>query len=499
VRIFAFMAVLALLVGLGAWNVSVAQPQPLKLALVIGNADYDANGRVDFAEAAIAASEANGFVPDLRNPPNDAADIRDALQAIGFKVKFLTNADAQTLRTALATFGAELASASDDAQVIIYYAGHAVQLDGANFLIPVGAKLPALDFSRMPSKQAQTILAGVAVPTGEVLDQFQGPAAPGLNLLILDSCRNNPWERRMRGLTRGPSQTRRMADLRANIARTIVAFATQPGDVAQDGIGRNSPYSGALKTKLVEPGTVLQILDLVGEAVQTATQGRQTPWFQCASVGRMCLFKCPETFEAALQDRCAVADSIWRSVSASSDPEVLKGFATSHADCPSLAVLATSRSRELQRGQEKALRDAEELNAYQSAVRSRSRVGYSSFVEKFPDSTHLEDVKRRLASCRRVDVSTGASVEADKTINVRKSLSPWGSWSSPMEQGFLCPVAWEKLQDVAERECKKIKGTFSSLDEGDEDWNDFTAVCVVDGVAHCSVRESETRSEERCD
>jgi uncharacterized caspase-like protein len=277
-----------------------AQAPPAKLALVIGNADYNGDARIDVSEAGLAASEAAGFVPDLRNPLNDAADIRDALKGIGFAVNYVENADGATMSTALANFGAKVAEAPTDAQVVIYYAGHAIQVDGANFLIPVGAKLPAADFSRMPSTQAQTILGRVAVSTNEVLDQFREPSAPGVNLLILDSCRNNPWERRMRGLSRTAAQTRGMADLRANIARTIVAFATQPGDIAQDGTGRNSPFAGELKQSLAKPGTVLEMLDGVGSAVQRATNSRQTPWFQSASIGQVCLAACAPSSSAAL-------------------------------------------------------------------------------------------------------------------------------------------------------------------------------------------------------
>lgn len=288
-RWMGWIAAAFLTLAAGAGN---AQAPPVKLALVIGNSDYDGDGRIDVSDAGVQKSEAGGYVPDLRNPLNDASDIRDALERIGFRVDFVKDADGAGMSTALAAFGARVAEAPEDAQVVIYYAGHAIQLDGANFLIPVKAQLPAADFSRMPSVQAQTILGRVAVSTGEVLDQFREPRSPGVNLLILDSCRNNPWERRMRGLSRGPSQTRGMADLRANISRTIVAFSTQPGDVAQDGAGRNSPFSAVLKDQIGSSGTVLQMLDRVGGSVQHVTGGRQTPWFQTPSIGEACLARC---------------------------------------------------------------------------------------------------------------------------------------------------------------------------------------------------------------
>lgn len=268
-----------------------AQAPTTKLALVIGNADYNGDGRVDVSDAGIAASEAAGFVPDLRNPMNDAADISDALTRVGFHVDTAINADGAAMSAALAAFGTKVASAPDDAQVVIYYAGHAIQVDGANFLIPVGARLPAADFARMPTNQVQTILRRVAVSTTELSEQLKQLRAPGANLLIFDACRNNPWEERVRGIGRSATQSRGLAEIAAP-PRTVIAFATAPGHTASDGGGRNSPFTSALKTWIGKPGTVLQILDSVGDEVQTTTGGRQTPWFQSASVGQVCLASC---------------------------------------------------------------------------------------------------------------------------------------------------------------------------------------------------------------
>ncbi len=272
--------------GLGS-----AQAPVTKLALVIGNADYNGDGRVDASATGIAASEAAGFVPDLRNPLNDASDIRDALVGVGFRVDLATNADGATMSSVLAAFGTKVAAAPDDAQVVIYYAGHAIQVDGANFLIPVGARLPAADFAAMPTNQVQTILRRVAVSTTEISEQLKQLRAPGANLLIFDACRNNPWEERVRGFGRSATLTRGLAEIAAP-PRTIIVFATAPGHTASDGGGRNSPFSGALKERLSKPGTVVEMLDSVGADVQSATGGRQTPWWQLSSIGQVCLAAC---------------------------------------------------------------------------------------------------------------------------------------------------------------------------------------------------------------
>ncbi len=284
VRLIAAAVVLA--AGMGN-----AQQTPQRLALIIGNADYNSDGRVDTTAQGIATSEAAGFVPDLRNPLNDATDIRDALAGVGFRVDLVTNADGATMSTALAAFGAKVAAAPDDVQVVVFYAGHAIQVDGANFLIPVGARLPAADFASMPTNQVQTVLRRVAVSTTEIGEQLKQLRAPGANLLIFDACRNNPWEERVRGIGRSATQTRGLAEIAAP-PRTIIAFATAPGHTASDGGGRNSPFTAALKTWIGKPGNIRDMLDGVGGEVQTATGGRQTPWVQSASVGQVCLAMC---------------------------------------------------------------------------------------------------------------------------------------------------------------------------------------------------------------
>ncbi|MDZ4778052.1 MAG: caspase family protein [Alphaproteobacteria bacterium] len=285
---FVLAAVLVLAAGMGD-----AQAPPVKLALVIGNADYDGDARIDASAAGAASSESRGFVPDLRNPLNDAGDIRDALTRIGFRVDHVTNADGAAMSAALAAFGTKVAAAPDTAQVVVYYAGHAIQVYGANFVIPVKAQLPAADFANMPTNQVQTILRRVAVSTTEITEQLKQLRAPGVNLLLFDACRNNPWETRVRGIGRSTAATRGLAEIAAP-PRTIIAFATAPGRTASDGGERNSPFAAALKTWVGKPGTILQTLDGVGEEVQTATGGRQTPWFQSASVGRVCLSSCSE-------------------------------------------------------------------------------------------------------------------------------------------------------------------------------------------------------------
>ncbi|MDX2198204.1 MAG: SUMF1/EgtB/PvdO family nonheme iron enzyme [Phycisphaerae bacterium] len=286
---------LAIVLAAGA---GTAQPAPVKLALVIGNADYDGDGRFEVGQAGAAASEAAGYVPDLRNPMNDASDLGDALTRIGFRVDRIYNADAAAMRAALAAFSTKVGAAPSNANVVVYYAGHAIQVDGANFIIPVKSRIPATNISSFTPKQIRESLRERLVSTDEILAVFQERRAPGLNLLMLDSCRTNPWAQAVaagRGVVAPliPGARLGMAELRPIVPRTIILFATSPDAVARDGDGRNSPFAIALISRVGRTGPVLDMLDGVGADVQLQTNGGQTPWFQGASIGRQaCLFLC---------------------------------------------------------------------------------------------------------------------------------------------------------------------------------------------------------------
>ena len=271
-----------------------------RLALVIGNSDYNRDGDLDDGNQSAAVIE-EGFASDLSNPVNDSADMRDALDKLHFEVTLVQNADALKLTDALFKFEEKINAAKENAIVVIYYAGHAIQVGGANFLLPVGAKLPEADLERLPPAQAELLISQVALPVQtSLLERLKDPDRDGLNLVILDSCRENPWGRLTvtrtagsRGGGEGGGRFRGLGEARIDLRRTALAFATKPGDVAADGIGRNSPYTAALLKLLPVPGlTVVNLLNDVSGEVEQSTKGRQVPWTNNPGMGKACLGAC---------------------------------------------------------------------------------------------------------------------------------------------------------------------------------------------------------------
>jgi hypothetical protein len=219
-----------------------------RVALVIGNANYT-------------------HVPSLENPVNDARIMADTLRAVGFKLVGdapQINLDDASFRRAVQSFGNELQGAD---VALFYFAGHGVQVRGGNYLVPVAAN---------PVREADVDFEMIDVSV--VLRQMESAGA-GLNLVILDACRNNPFG--ARGLRSSASG---LAQMQAPQG-TLISFATQPGNVALDGKDSNSPYTRALVQAIKKPGLdIFRTFNEVGLAVASSTGGAQQPWFSLSPI-----------------------------------------------------------------------------------------------------------------------------------------------------------------------------------------------------------------------
>lgn len=206
-----------------------------RLALVIGNSDYDS-------------------IP-LRNPVNDARLISDSLKAVGFQTTVKENLTLAEMKTAIRNFASELPSGGVG---LFYYAGHGVQINGRNFLIPT-------DFNA-----AESDVAKQSLDVDELLKTVTGKS--GLNIVILDACRNAPD-----GFTASNKQG--LAEIRNAPIGTFIAFSTAPGRTAKDGAGENSPYSEALAENLrLRPSRLEDVFIRTRIQVDAQTSGQQTPW-----------------------------------------------------------------------------------------------------------------------------------------------------------------------------------------------------------------------------
>ena len=200
----------------------------------------------------------------LRNPVYDAADMADALERCGFEVDKKLNVPQETIEDAIREFGSKLHEGTIG---LFYYSGHGVQVSGRNYLIPIGARI-------VKEKDVKY----KAVDLYQVLDEM-GSARNGLNIVILDACRDNPLQRSWRSKSQGLMRVE-------GPKGTLIAYSTAPGSVAEDGEGRNGTYTKHLLRAMNIQGLLVeQVFKEVLKAVDSETRGKQTPWMSSSFTG----------------------------------------------------------------------------------------------------------------------------------------------------------------------------------------------------------------------
>ncbi|WLR95623.1 caspase family protein [Shinella zoogloeoides] len=234
----------AMLILAGSASAAMAEE---RFALLIGNSRYE-----------VAAP--------LRNPENDIEMVAAALEKSGFSTRKATNVRHEAVLAVVDEFVKDV-EAADNPVVVVYFAGHGVQLDGENYLLAVDVKVGSSE-----EIKAHSLALGQLSTRLDALDSR-------LQIIVLDSCRDNPFEDQTRGLQRG------LAEAPEKLGK-LIAFSTSPGNVASDGDTGASPYASALAESIQIPGLALEgIFKRVRATVKERTGGKQEPWENSAVYG----------------------------------------------------------------------------------------------------------------------------------------------------------------------------------------------------------------------
>jgi hypothetical protein len=272
-----------LLIGAGV----VAQVSPCladkRVALVIGNSKYK-------------------NTPSLVNPENDATDVAEALREVGFQVTLRLDSEKRQMDQAVAQFARE---ASDSDAALFYYAGHGMQFEGHNYVMPVDAELQDEISLRYEMTSIDDVKAALE-------------RSNGVKIMVLDACRNNPLAAK---LVRSISAVSRDIPNVQGYARPektrgmIVVYATQADDVANDGAGRNSPFSTAFLKEIKEPGVEIgTMFRRIGGDVYQATNGHQSPELSISLV--------PEYY----LNQSETDQTIWARIRVTTDSAIIQKF-----------------------------------------------------------------------------------------------------------------------------------------------------------------------------
>ena len=260
---------------------AVAQAQETRVALVIGNSNYKNS--------------------PLKNPVNDARDMAAKLRGLGFTVIERNNLVVKQIGGTLREFRSKLTPGS---VALVYYAGHGLQIKGDNYFPTVVAEITGEE--DVPNQ---------SLAMRQIMDVL-GDAKTRLNLVFLDACRDNPYSRSFRSASKGLSKENAPSG-------TLISFATRPGSVAADGVGRNGLYTGALLDAMDNIGQPIeQVLKRVVTSVKAESKNQQEPWMEGSIEGDFCFGDCTSTVQVGISDDRA----LWESVKDSRDVNELKVY-----------------------------------------------------------------------------------------------------------------------------------------------------------------------------
>jgi hypothetical protein len=272
-----------LVLAIGCWLGCGSALAEKRVALVIGNGAYAHKAK-------------------LPNPAHDAEDVAAALKRGNFDVIFGADLRQAEMQEATIRF-ARAASTADVA--VFYYSGHAMQFNGVNYLMPIDAKLDdEADLKRFTR-------------VDDILNDLQ--QAKNLRILVLDSCRDNPLADNLRriGQGRGASVARGLSKMEAPLG-TIISFSTQAGQTAEDGKGRNSPYTAAFLKHIEEPHEIGDVFREISSDVYEVSGKAQLPELSLSIVGKFYLngpvsvTVATPPASSAPADPCAAAEVHWK-------------------------------------------------------------------------------------------------------------------------------------------------------------------------------------------
>ncbi|HEY3025165.1 MAG TPA: caspase family protein [Pyrinomonadaceae bacterium] len=399
-------------IGMLLWSPgSQAQQEPNR-QLVQTNAQRAGNAR---RIALVIGNGAYKNAAPLKNPPNDARDMAATLKQLGFTVASAINADQPTMKRLIREFGQQLKSGG---QGLFYYAGHGVQLRGRNYLIPANAEI-----------MSETDVEDQGVDLSLVLG-LMDEAENGLNIVILDACRNNPFARSFRSAGSGLAQVDAPTG-------TLIAYATSPGRVASDGQGRNGLYTSELLSQMRVTGIgVEEMFKRVRAGVQRQTSGQQVPWESSSLVGDF-YFAAPtfsastknannngtgeETVNRMALDPAAFELSYWDSIKSSANPDDFKAYLEKYPG-GQFATLAKNRIKNL----EVATKPAEpeptsrnsggaEITFWDFVKNSSNPEDFRAYLKKYPNGEFSDLAKNRINS---LEANARGSGSADSPVEI---------------------------------------------------------------------------------
>src|SRR5215210_5543796 len=332
-----------------------------RIALVIGNSEYQNVAR-------------------LINPVNDANAVTKVLEAADFEVQTLTDLTRLDMGRALSQFANKVGAKGKDSVALVFYAGHGLQIEGENFLVPTNAKIEReADVPLSTMRLADVMKALETVPSK-------------MRIVILDACRNNPFTTLQKSVGRGLA----IVDAPAG---SIVAYSTSPGAEALDGTGTNSPYTSALVEVMKEPGLAIeQVFKGVRVKVNKTTDGRQVPWESSSLTANFAFLPGSNPIIA---------------LNPSASPEVGPAVGNAGASEPGQNVAGQQDFSAVNRQRVSEIATRPVAEAYQITIEQNSIEAFDEFIKAYEDDPLAAQIKRLLTRRNQMVAWRNAVVSND--------------------------------------------------------------------------------------
>ena len=385
-----------------------------RVALVIGNSGYE-------------------HVTQLTNPDNDAKGMAEKLTSLDFEVVTGTNLSLRDMRKTVREFIAKLEGADI---ALFFYAGHGLQVSGENYLVPIDAELNSyvdLEFEAMP---ANLVLNAMEHSTK-------------VNLVFLDACRNNPLaENLARSMgTRSGSVGRGLAKIGSGVG-SLISFATQPGNVALDGDGKNSPFTTALLKHLGTPGQdITRDLVMVRRDVLEATKGQQVPWDNSSLTGEVIL-KQLEMVEPIEPEKPAINPQIelayWDSIKSGESIAYFETYLSRYpdgqfADIARIRIDEIKAKAERDKAQQNKPDATAEITYWQTIQNSTRPEMFESYITRYPNGIYADLARLKIESIKRQAEAESlrkaqAEAEAQAIASAATNASPERTTAKPADE-----------------------------------------------------------------
>jgi hypothetical protein len=382
--------------------------------------------------ALVIGQSAYRTVTALPNPANDAKAMSQLLGDAGFEVMAASDLSQKDMTDKVGEFAAKIAAKGPDTVALVFYAGHGLQIDGENYLVPVDVD---------PKREAD--IPFQAVRLNDIVNTLNSVPSK-MRILLLDACRNNPFPAINQTAGRGLA----LVDAKTGAPGTFLSYSTSPGAEAEDGSGVDSPYTTALLAVAKQPG--LQIEDAfkrVRVFVNKATEGRQTPWESSSLTEDFAFVPGPAGANAALQKTPVAKRSVeeWRRSLQGKPIEVANEMIVGDGTVEAYEAFVALYTQPPFGPQARDWLDRHRrLAAWNDAVLLNTGASYRAFLAQFPDSD-LTNTARKLIERLRYRPSPLPVVAAAVAGAPNAAGASGGGQSTTAAFGPTCPCTTPSL------------------------------------------------------